>query len=404
MPTSESSKARSSFQTGLLILGIILIALNLRPALAGVGPLIADIRSATALSNTALGLLTTLPLLAFGLVSALTPLVTRRLGIEGALGLALLLLGAGTATRAAPSVGLLFGGTVLLGVGIALGNVLLPALVKRDFAGRPGGMTSLYSSAMGIGATLSAGIAVPMAAQFGWRASLGAWAILAAVALLVWTPQLRHRSIPRQRSTLTEALRDLGSSRLAWAIAVFMGLQSLTFYVMLAWLPDLLQSRGLDPSEAGWMLALSQATGIAGSAIVPILAGRRPDQIRLILWLCAIEGLALGGLLMPGGAYAAVWVGLLGFVLGGTFGLSLLFLAIRADSPETSAELSGMAQSIGYLVAAVGPAIFGTLHDVTVGWTIPLLSLFAVLAGKVAVGVVAARDEVVGHRHSTASS
>jgi CP family cyanate transporter-like MFS transporter len=386
----------------VLILGIVLIGLNLRPALAGVGPLIADIRAATALSNTALGLLTTLPLLAFGVVSALTPLVTRRIGIEGALGLALLLLGVGTAVRAAPSIGLLFGGTLLLGVGIALGNVLLPALVKRDFPERSGGMTSLYSSAMGIGATVAAGVAVPMATQFGWRASLGAWSVLAAVALLVWVPQLRRRSITLQRSSLIEALRDLGSSRLAWAIAIFMGLQSLTFYVMLAWLPDLLQSRGLDASEAGWMLALSQAFGIAGSAIVPIWAGRKPSQVHIIWWLCIVEGVALGGLLLPGSPLAAVWVSLLGFVLGGTFGLCLLFLAIRADSPETSAELSGMAQSVGYLVAALGPPLFGALHDVTVGWTIPLVSLLAVLVVKIAVGVIAARDEQVGHGPVTA--
>ena len=384
---------------GVLVIGIVLVALNLRPALAGVGPLVADVRAATGLSNAALGLLTTLPLLAFGVVSAFTPVVTRRLGIEGALGLALAMIGVGVAVRSAPAVALLFAGTAVLGVGIALGNVLLPALVKRDFADRSGPMTSLYSSAMGLGAAVAAGASVPLAAALGWRGSLGAWAVLAALALVVWAPQMWRRAIPSRRGTVLDSLRDLGRSRLAWAVALYMGLQSLAFYVVLAWLPDLLQSRGLDPAEAGWMLALSQAAGIVGSAVAPLWAGRSGDQRRIIWVLTVFEAVALGGLLLPSGALAAVWVSVLGFVLGGSFGLSLLFLAIRADTPETAAELSGMAQSVGYLVAAVGPALFGALHDATGGWTVPLVSLGAVLAAKVAVGLPAARDRQVRRTH-----
>lgn len=387
----------SPWQRPLLVTGIMLIALNLRPSLAGLGPLVADIRLATGLSNTAIGFLSTLPLLAFGVVSAFTSVVTRRLGVEGALALALLLIGVGTAMRAVPPTALLFLGTAVLGVGIALGNVLLPALVKRDFAERSGSMTSLYSSAMGLGATVAAGLSVPLAVSVGWRGSLGAWALLAAVGLVVWVPQLRRRSLPRRRGTALDALRELGRSRLAWAVALYMGLQSLAFYVILAWLPDLLQSRGMDAGGAGWMLALSQIAGVAGSAVVPIWAGRLRDQRRIVWGLTAIEAVALGGLLMPGTALAGVWVALLGFVLGGSFGLSLLFLAIRADTPETAAELSGMAQSVGYLVAAVGPALFGALHDVTGGWTLPLLSLVVVLVAKVAVGLPSARDGQV-HR------
>ena len=379
----------------LLVVGVVLVALNLRPALAGVGPLVADVRLATGLSNAALGLLTTLPLLAFGVVSAFTPVVTKRLGVEGALGLALGLVGVGVAARSAPTVALLFGGTVVLGVGIALGNVLLPALVKRDFADRQGPMTALYSSAMGLGATVAAGVSVPLAGAVGWRGALGAWAALAALAFVVWLPQLRRSAPARRRGTVLDSLRELGRSRLAWAVALFMGLQSLTFYVVLAWLPDLLQGRGLAPEAAGWMLALSQAAGIAGSAAVPLWAGRRADQRRIVWALAGLEAVALGGLLLPGGGLAGLWVSLLGFVLGGSFGLSLLFLAIRADTPETAAALSGMAQSVGYLVAAVGPFVFGALHDWTAGWTVPLLSLVVVLLVKVAAGLPAARDAQV---------
>lgn len=390
MPQTAVQTSRPIRQ-GLLLAGIVLIAVNLRPSLAAVGPLVAEIRAATGLSHAALGLLTTLPLLAFGCVSALTPVVTRRLGIEGALAMALVLLGLGTAVRVSPSVTLLFAGTAVLGVGIALGNVLLPALVKRDFAEHSGPLTSLYSSAMGLGAALAAGVAVPLASQVGWRESLGAWAILAGIALAVWLPQLRRRTIPQQRASVLASLRDLGRSRLAWQVAVFMGLQSLTFYVMLAWLPDLLQSRGLGAEEAGWMLALSQATGIVGTALVPLWAGRLADQRRIIWTLAAIEAVAIVGLLSPTPSLAMVWVSLLGFVLGGSFGLALLLLVLRAADAETATALSGLAQSVGYLIAATGPTLFGFLHDLTHGWTVPLLSLFAVLAAKIVAGLGASK-------------
>ena len=394
---SGLSRAIVSRRRWFLVAGIVLVALNLRPALAGVGPLVADIRLSTGLSNTALGLLTTLPLLAFGVVSAFTAVVTRRLGVEGALGLALSLIGVGVAVRSAPSVGLMFGGTIVLGVGIALGNVLLPALVKRDFAERQGPMTALYSSAMGLGAAVAAGVSVPLASAIGWRGSLGLWAALAVLALVVWLPQLRRSAPPRRRGTVLDSLRVLGRSRLAWAVALFMGLQSLTFYVVLAWLPDLLQGRGLAPEAAGWMLALSQAAGIAGSAAVPLWAGRLRDQRRIVWALAAVEAVAIGGLLAPVVGLESLWVSLLGFVLGGSFGLSLLFLAIRADTPETAAALSGMAQSVGYLVAAVGPFAFGAIHDLSGGWTLPLLSLAVVLVAKVTAGLPAARNEQLSH-------
>ncbi len=395
MTSTRTRASRPALHRTLLVTGIVLVAINLRPSLAGVGPLVGDIRAATGLSNTALGLLTTLPLLAFGVVSTLTPLVTRRLGVEGAIGAALLLIGTGTAVRAVPSVALLFSGTVLLGVGIALGNVLLPTLVKRDFAHRSGSMTSLYSSAMGLGATLAAGTSIPLAGAFGWRGALGAWAVLALAALAVWLPQMLKKSEARPLARPGAALRRVLGSPRAWQIALFMGLQSLTFYVVLAWLPDLLQSRGLGAAEAGWMLALSQATGILGSATVPVWAGRRADQRRIVGWLVGAEAVALAGLALPAVGMTALWVGLLGAVLGGTFGLSLLFLVLRAPEAETATALSGMAQSVGYLVAAVGPALFGLLHDLAQGWTVPLVALFAVLAGKAVVGFGSGRPGVV---------
>ncbi len=170
-----------------------------------------------------------------------------------------------------------------------------------------------------------------------------------------------------------------------------MGLQSLTFYIALAWLPGFLQARGFDPAAAGGLLALSQVMGVAGSAVVPTWAARRADQRRTICLLALVEGTALAGLAWPGAPLASLWVSVLGFVLGGTFGLALLLLVLRAADAETATELSGMAQSVGYLVAAAGPAVFGLLHDLTGGWAAPLALLAFALVAKTAVGLRAGR-------------
>lgn len=398
---SSPSAPPSRLRRSLLLAGIVLIALNLRPALASVGPVIGAIREATGLSNVALGLLTTLPLLAFAVFSPLTAQVTRRLGIEGTLGAALLLLTGGILLRTLDAVPLLFLGTLLLGIAIAFGNVLLPSLVKRDFPEKSGVMTSLYSSAMGAGATIAAGVSVPLAAGLGWRGALGLWAIPAVVALLVWLPQLRARTLPRHTGSLGESFRTLGRSGLAWQVALFMGLQSFTFYVLLAWLPEILQSRGMSAEDAGWMLALSQGTGMLGSLLIPLWAGRRHEQQGIVWALGALEGVSLLGLLLPGTALAPLWVSLIGFALGGTFGLALLFIVLRTADAETATELSGLAQATGYLLAATGPALFGLLHDVLRTWWGPLLFLMLVLGGKLVAGLGAARPRLLRRSRPT---
>ncbi|MGK7371387.1 MAG: MFS transporter, partial [Candidatus Halalkalibacterium sp. M3_1C_030] len=301
-------------QKALLIVGIILIAINLRPALAGVGPLVSAIRESTGLSNTMLGLLTTLPLLAFGVVSMFTSVFTRRFGIEGTIALALSLLTVGISMRIFPSTMALFSGTLLLGIGIAFGNVLLPSLVKRDFPEKTGLMTSLYSSMLGVGAALAAGVSVPLAKDLnlGWHWSLGVWALLSLVALLIWLPQLSRQTLPRHTKTFKESMSDLGQSKLAWNVALFMGLQSLAFYVVLAWLPEILQDRGIDENTAGWLLSLSQGTGVLGTLIVPIWAEKISDQRKLVWYLVILEMVSIAGLMLPESFLVGVWASLIG--------------------------------------------------------------------------------------------
>ncbi len=383
---------RSLVQKILLLAGIVLIAINLRPALAGVGPLIGFIRDSTGLSNTLLGLLTTLPLLAFGVISMLTPLFTKRFGIEGTLAISLFMLTVGILLRVIPADLALFGGTLLLGIAIALGNVLLPSLVKRDFPNYTGIMTSVYSSMLGVGATLAAGVSVPLAREMGlgWRWSLGIWALLSLFALLVWLPQLNKQTVPKNKRDFIRALKSLGSSRLAWQIAFFMGLQSLAFYVILAWLPEILQDRGIEASTAGWLLSLSQGMGVLGTIIIPVWAEKMKNQRRLVWLLIVMEWVSIAGLMLPEAFLAGLWASIIGFALGGSFGLALLFIVLRTEDTQTATELSGMAQSAGYLLAAIGPTLFGALHDLTEAWFIPLLLLAVVTIGKLTTGLEAA--------------
>ncbi|MFT6319928.1 MAG: CP family cyanate transporter-like MFS transporter [Granulosicoccus sp.] len=377
------------FKDVLLIVGILFIAINLRPALASVGPLIEDIRQATGLSNGFLGLLTTLPLIAFGFISTLTPLFTRRFGIGGTLLGAMLLLTIGIVIRSIEWLPALFLGTLLSGVAIAFGNVLLPSLTKRNFESNSGLITSLYSSMMAVGAALAAGVSVPLAhdLELGWRGSLGVWAILSLVAFFVWLPQLFRLKKSNSNRSYIKAMKKLGGSRIAWQVALFMGLQSLTFYVILAWLPAILQSRGYDASFSGWMLSLSQATGIIGALAIPFLAGKKKDQRSIVVFLILLELIGLVGLFLPELGWVAIWISLIGFVMGGSFGLSLLFIVLRSQDEESATELSGMAQSIGYFVAGIGPIVFGSIYDVTGSWTVPFILLFVVAFLKLITGM-----------------
>ncbi|MEM1324921.1 MAG: MFS transporter [Bacteroidota bacterium] len=386
--SNEQSADWRSPKNLLLLAGILFIALNLRPALASIGPLVEDIRQATGLSSGALGLLTTLPLIAFGIISTLTPIFTNRFGISGTLLGAMLLLTIGILVRSMDWIPALYIGTILAGIAIAFGNVLLPSLTKQRFSEKAGLVTSLYSSMMAGGAALAAGMSVPLMkmAGLGWRGSLVVWAILAFIALLLWLPQLKRLPKESSKRNYWDAMRKLSGSRIAWLVALFMGFQSFTFYVLLAWLPTILQSRGLDAATSGWLLSLSQGVGILGSMVVPIWAGRQNDQRWIVMILSAVEVISLIALFLPDLGGTAIWVSMIGFVLGGTFGLALLFIVLRSDSTAAATELSGMAQSIGYVIAATGPILFGALFDWTGSWTYPFILLFVVVVVKLFVG------------------
>jgi MFS transporter, CP family, cyanate transporter len=395
--TAESGRSR--LRSFLLVLGIVLLAANLRPTLTGVAPLIGQIRADTGISNGVAGLLTTLPLLAFGLLSPIAPRVARRFGMERVLLASLLVLAAGILLRWAGAVAALFLGTVVLGAAIAVANVLLPSLVKREFPGHAGLMTSVYSTSLGISAAVAASVSVPLTqlAGIGWRGALAVWAMPVLLAGVAWLPHLGrsdHPADPAARGY--PGVRDLWRSPLAWQVTLFMGLQSLAYYVTLTWLPEILQAEGMGAARAGWMLGLSQAVAIVTMFLAPMFAERRPSQRSVVGVAVGMSGVGVLGLLVAGSTASTLWVVLLGLGQGASFSLALTFFALRAPDPGHAAALSGMAQSVGYLLAAGGPLLFGVLRDVTGAWKVPLVLLLMVTICLLIAGIGAARNAHVG--------
>ena len=395
--TAESGRSR--LRSFLHVMGIVLLAANLRPALTGVAPLIGQIRGDTGISNGVAGLLTTLPLLAFGLLSPIAPRVARRFGMERVLLASLLVLAVGILLRWVGAVAALFLSTVVLGAAIAVANVLLPSLVKREFPGHAGLMTSVYSTSLGISAAVAAGVSVPLTqlAGIGWRGALAVWAIPVLLASVAWLPQLGrndHTADPAGPSS--PGVRDLWRSPLAWQVTLFMGLQSLAYYVTLTWLPEILQAEGMGAARAGWMLGLSQAVAIVTMFLAPMIAERRPSQRGVVVVAVSMSGLGVLGLLVAGSTASTLWVVLLGLGQGASFSLALTFFALRAPDAGHAAALSGMAQSVGYLLAAGGPFLFGVLRDVTGAWKVPLALLLTITICLLIAGFGAARAAHVG--------
>ena len=378
--------------------GILCVALTLRPAITSVGPVIGLMQRNLGLTNAAAGFVTTLPLLAFAALSPVIPGIARRLGSERTIALGLVVLLCGILLRTIDAVPPLFCGTLLIGLGIAVGNVLLPSLVKHRFPRHIGLMTSAYSTAMGSMAAVASGISVPLAAglHLGWPRALAVWAVLVAIALVVWLPQLRNRAAAAD-NPVTGAGASLWRSRLAWQVTLFMGLQSLLFYSSIAWVPQILVHDGLHAATAGWMLSLMQFVALPATFATPVLADRFSDQraIVIVLGLVSIAGMA--GLLLGGGVAAfAVWTGLMGIGQGGSIGLALAMFGLRTTTATEAAGLSGMAQSVGYLLAACGPVCVGLLFDLTGTWTAPIVLLLAVALLMTITGAGASRNRTVG--------
>jgi CP family cyanate transporter-like MFS transporter len=363
---------------GLLLVGIMLIASTLRAPITGVAPMLGMIRETSGISAAQAGILTTLPLLAFATISPFAAILGREWGIERSLFGALLIIATGIILRSAGPVWALFAGTGTLGAGIAVLNVLLPSLVKRDFPDRITGVTGAYALTSGLVQAVASTAAIPLAHLPGssWRLSLVSMLVFPTAALLVWLPQLRLHSAPGTDAASPSESTRIWHSLLAWQVTGFLGLTSLTFYIIVGWLPAILVEAGYPASTAGSLHGLSQLTTAAPGLFLGTAVKRMKDQRGIAMAVAAATGLPLLGLWqLP--SLAILWVALFGFGIGAAFILGLAFVGLRAADSRQAATLAGMAQCFGYSLAAAGPPLAGLVHDASGGWGAVLASCVA---------------------------
>ncbi|MBK7117066.1 MAG: MFS transporter [Proteobacteria bacterium] len=369
------------------LLAILMVALNLRGAITCVGPLLKDIQAHFGLNGTAAGLLTSLPLFAFGFLSPYAAPLARRLGMEQAVFLAMLLLLAGMGVRYMDGTAWLYLGTALIGCGIAFNNVLLPGLLRRDFPAQLALVTALFTMVMVTCGGLGSGIAIPLADMGDWRLSLLSWVIPAVVALALWLPQLKGHSEPARATPHA----SLWNRALAWQVSLFMACQATAFYVMIAWFPSMMRDLvGTSAARSGVILFIYQIFVLASVMVTPVFIHRMKDQ-RIIA--AVLSSLILAGYLGlyfdPG--HALAWMIVMGSGSGGALVLSITLFSLRVETAGQSVALSGMAQAVGYSVAAVTPILIGYIHDQTHQWTAALLLMICLALVQLVVGLLAGR-------------
>jgi len=349
----------------LLAMSVVLIALNLRPVFSSLSVVLPEVMASTGLSPTAASALTTLPVICLGVFAMVAPWLGRRFGTERTLLVCLLMILVGTLLRGTGSVPLLFAATAIAGTGIAISNVLLSALVKRDFAEQAALMMGLYTMAVCAGAAGGAGLTVPLEHALGgdWSGALAVWAAPAAVVTLVWAPQaLPRRPIPSESA---KAVRGLWRDPLAWQVTGFMGLQSALAYAVMSWLAPILRERGLDAETAGYVVSVAVMTQLVTCLAVPLVAVNCRNQVGIAVGASVLTLIALMSCMFAPTGGVWLWAVLLGIAQGGSFSLALTFIVLRSRDAHVAAQLSGMAQGVGYLIAACGPLLVGLLR----GWT-----------------------------------
>ncbi|GJD60726.1 CynX/NimT family MFS transporter [Methylobacterium frigidaeris] len=392
---ARPEKAEAGFHPVLIGLGLMLVAFNLRPALSSIGPLLPGIRAETGLSGALAGALVTVPVLCLGVFGRLAPVLVRRLGPDASVLAALVVLALGLVLRGLGGVPLLFLGSVVAAAAIGIVGVILPGIVKRDFPDQAGLMTGLYTALLCLGAAAGAGFTVPArrALDLGWEGALMLWAAPALVAAACWLPFVHARPLPSASAARPSG--RLWRDPLAWQVTGFMGLQSSLAYIVFGWLPAALVDRGLDIVAAGLVASVSALAQGVLALVVPTLAARRPDQRPWVVLVISLPLIGFTGLLVGPLAFAWGFALLLGLGLGGCFGLALTLIVLRAGDPRAAAELSAMAQGVGYCGAALGPFLVGIVHDLSGGWGLPAALYAALCLGAASFGLLAARDRTV---------
>ncbi|MGW4445908.1 CynX/NimT family MFS transporter [Streptomyces sp. NPDC004682] len=397
-----------AWMTRLLVVGIVLSALNLRPAITSLGALLEEVRDGLGMSGSVAGLLTSVPPLCFAVFGATAPRLARRFGLGAVVCAGMTAITAGLLIRpfAGSTPGFLAASALAL-MGIAVSNVLMPVIVKRWFPDRVGSMTGLYSMALAAGTAAAAAVAVPLAhALGGWQQGLAIWAALAGAAILPWLPLVRKReegaragapegAAPQAPSPAAQhAPLRIARSRTAWALAVFFGLQATGAYITMGWMPQIFRDAGVPAGTAGVLLAVTMVMGVPLAFVIPRVAARLPHQGPIVLTLgaCGLAGYA--GLYLAPASGAWAWALLLG-VSNCAFPLALTMVGMRARSGAGVAQLSAFAQSTGYLISIPGPLLVGVLYQRSGGWGVPLALMAGLMVPQMIVGVLAGRDRTV---------
>lgn len=374
-----------------LVVGILFIAVNLRVPFTAIAPVLPLIQNDFGLSSSSVGLLTSLPLLAFAAFSPLSTSFARRFGLERTLFGALIIISLGILLRSAGSVWALYAGTVLIGTGIALGNVLLPGLIKRDFSANIASMTGAYSITMGAAGALGSVIIIPLAQIWGWPIALGLLIAAPLFALVLWLPQLKKHNPVMMTSRKQSASVNVWKSPLAWQVTLFMGLNAMPFYVAVGWLPTILIDNGISAAQAGSVHGTLQlATAIPGLILAATLRRLKDQKLAAVTVSLLVALSLIGFIYLPD--LAMLWAACLGFGSGASMMLGLTFVGLRTTNADDASALSGMAQCVGYLMAAAGPLLLGQLHDWTGGWTVPLLITAAISVAGACSGMMAGRN------------
>jgi len=387
---------QKSFSTqSLLITGIVLVSINLRTSIASVGPLLPFIREDLGLSNGLAGFLTTLPLLTFATFSLFAPSIGKRMGMGRAVFLGLVILTLGVFLRVLGGIGLLLLGTALTGIGIVIANVLVIPLIKVRLPEKLGLMTALLATMMSLFAAIAVGVSVPIAVdwQFGWRGSLAFWAIFMVLAMLIWIPQLQ-----RPKASMHDVqipAKNVWRSALAWQITIFMGCQSVMYFTLITWLPDMLISRGWTASQAGFVSSMMQAVSLLGSYFAPSFLIKLKEQTGVVLVVGIAYLVGYLGLFVENEWVTYASLGIVGICMGSSLSIAYTLIALRTSEDQTTAKLSAMVQSSGYYLAALGPLLFGISLDIFDNWNILIFFLLFFACVFTFFGMSAGRDRKI---------
>ena len=385
-----------------VILAIVFIASTLRAPLTSVGPVVDEIKQVMEINNSVAGILTTIPLIIFAIVSPFVSKVTARLTMSRTILYSTMLLIVALYLRIAGDFTLFVIGTVILGIAIAFGNVVLPSYVKWYFPMQIGLATGIYSGTMNFTAGLGGGLSFPLSeiTPLGFRLSLSFWILFAIIAIILWIPKAR-KGVQLEKATAIAEQQDrpkkvtITKSKLAWMVALTMGFQSMVFYTVVAWVPSILVDRGLDPSTAGYLLMLNQFSQVPMTFTFPIIASKLKDQRILVVIITVLFLVGFSLFFTQSLVLLIIGIIIAGLAMGACFSLCMTFFSIRARTSDGSISLSGFGQSVGYLIAAVGPFLIGYLHDATESWDSGIIALIVMSVLFFIFGYPAAKNKVV---------